>query len=124
MNRLLAHQKMYPINPLSLIELQKSLQQYLLNDDNSIDAFTLETEKFSKQQRLTIYQEAYRLRLIDALKNDYPALHLLLNNIAFEQLLHEYTTAHPSQHPSLRWLGEKLPFFCAAIQTGSNIFMS
>lgn len=99
------------MNPPSLIELQKALQQYLLNDDKSIDAFTLETEKFSKQQRLTIYQEAYRLRLIDALKNDYPALHLLLGNIAFEQLLHEYITAHPSQHPSLRWLGEKLAFF-------------
>lgn len=95
----------------SLAELQQSLQQYLLDRHSNIAAMTLETENFSKQTRLDIYYNAYHLRLIEALQNDYPKMLLMLGENAFTTLALEYIAQHPSRHPSLRWLGETLPLF-------------
>ena len=98
-------------NILSLAELQTALQHYLLNEKNSVDEFTSETANFSRVERLGIYHEAYRLRLIDALRNDFPALERFVGDDRFIELMDQYIAAHPSQHPSLRWLGKKLPAF-------------
>lgn len=99
------------MNPPTLAELQRALQGYLLDQPNTLAGLTVATEKFSQQQRLDIYHHAYRLRLMDVLKNDYPALALLLGENDFEKMLLDYIAQHPSQHPSLRWLGAHLPGF-------------
>ena len=99
------------MNSLSLAELQSTLQQYLLNQQSDMDTLTLTTAAFTRQQRLAIYYDAYRLRLIDAMRNDFPAVELTLGSEDFAQLITEYIAAHPSQHPSLRWFGKKLPIF-------------
>lgn len=105
------------MNSPPLAELQNELQQYLLNKHNNINAFTIESENFSKRQRLDIYYEAYRLRLIDALRNDYPAVELLLGEDEFESVITEYIHQHPSKHPSLRWMGKDVSTF---LQTHSK----
>ena len=102
------------MNAPSLAELQNSLQQYLLDQHNNINEFTIESEKFSKQQRLDIYHEAYRLRLLDALKNDYPAVELLLGEDEFAKAMTGYIKQYPSQHPSLRWMGKHVAQFLQA----------
>lgn len=104
----------------SLAELQSTLQEFLLDQQSSIDMLTLETAAFTRQQRLEIYYDAYRLRLIDALRNDFPALELLLGVDDFSQIMIEYIAKHPSQHPSLRWLGEKLPIFLRSHPIGQQ----
>jgi hypothetical protein len=58
----------------TLAELQLALQDFLLGKQVDASELTLETPSFSKRERLQIYHEAYRLRLIDALRNDYLAL--------------------------------------------------
>lgn len=95
----------------TLAELQLALQDFLLDKPVDASALTLETPSFSKQERLQIYHEAYRLRLIDALRNDYPALEAYVGDDEFIALTTEFIAQHPSHHPSLRWLGEKLPIF-------------
>lgn len=95
----------------SLAELQSALQDYLLDQPNNIAAMTLETEQFSRQERLAIYHDAYQLRLLEVLQNDYPALQLMLGEEAFTRLMLEYIAQHPSRHSSLRWMGEKLAAF-------------
>jgi hypothetical protein len=95
----------------TLAELQLALQDFLLDKTVDASALTLETPNFSKQERLQIYHEAYRLRLIDALRNDYPALEAYVGHDEFIALTTEFIAEHPSHHSSLRWLGEKLPDF-------------
>lgn len=95
----------------TLAELQLALQDFLLDKQVDASALTLETPSFSKQERLQIYHEAYRLRLIDALRNDYPALEAYVGENEFILLATEFITEYPSHHASLRWLGEKLPNF-------------
>lgn len=99
--------------PKSLAELQHALQDFLLDKKQDADDLTLETPAFSRHERLHIYHQAYRLRLIDALRSDYPALEAFVGEDEFVAIAHEFISEHPSRHPSLRWLGEKLPAFLA-----------
>jgi hypothetical protein len=95
----------------SLAELQADLQDFVLDKTQDASDLTLETPAFSKHERLQIYHEAYKLRLIDALRSDYPALDVYVGEDVFVAVTTEFIAAHPSHHPSLRWLGKKLPEF-------------
>ncbi len=95
----------------SLAELQTALQHYLLNEKNNVDTFTGDTSNFSREERLGIYHEAYRLRLIDALRNDFPALEMFVGENRFVNIVDEFIKAYPSTNPSLRWLGTQLSKF-------------
>ncbi len=105
---------MSDIKVKSLANLQTELQDFLLNKTQSASDLTLDTPAFSREERLQIYHQAYRLRLIDALQNDYPALKNYLAEDDFLALTTEFIATNPSQHPSLRWFGEKLPRFLRA----------
>jgi len=98
----------------SLEELQTALQDFLLDKTQNASNLTLETPAFSREERLQIYHQAYRLRLIDALRNDFPALQRYLSEDEFIKIAEEFIAAKPSHHPSLRWFGEKLPAFLRA----------
>jgi len=95
----------------TLAELQLALQDFLLDKPVDVSELTLATPAFSQQERLHIYHQAYRLRLIDALRNDYPALEAYISENEFIALATDFIAKHPSHHPSLRWLGKSLPDF-------------
>jgi hypothetical protein len=96
---------------IKLADLQYALQSFLLGKNDNARELTLETPSFSRDQRLAIYHQAYRLRLIDTLQNDFPALHKIIGQDAFIQVSEDYINAHPSQHPSLRWFGKEFSQF-------------
>jgi hypothetical protein len=60
---------------------------------------------------LGIYVEAYALRLLEALRNDYPGLLRLVGALDFERLGRAYIAAHPSRHFNLRWYARDLAEF-------------
>jgi hypothetical protein len=60
---------------------------------------------------LRIYAEAYALRLLEALRNDFPGLLRLAGDAGFERLGRAYVAAHPSRHFNLRWFGKDLAAF-------------
>jgi hypothetical protein len=95
----------------TLRHLQERLQSYVLEDDRGIEEQVISTSKISACARLEIYAEAYRLRLLGALENDFPALKALLGNEAFSKLGRTYIEAHPSHHFSLRYFGRHLKRF-------------
>lgn len=64
-------------------------------------------------KRLAIYASAYRSRLIEALKANYPALYRWLGDEAFNRLGSAYVDEHPSENYSIRWFGHRLPAFVA-----------
>jgi hypothetical protein len=106
-----AREKIAMPEKITLAELQHELQEYVLNQHKDVRTLTLETPNFSAQERLGIYLDAYRLRLIEALTNDFAALRSLIGDELFTPLMKEYIQLHPSHHPSIRWIGEKLPTF-------------
>ena len=99
----------------SLSELQERFQAFLLgagaNADRGIEPLTVGSERLPARQRLAVYADAYRLRLLEILGDDFPGLKGLVGERAFEALGGAYITAYPSTHPSVRWFGRHLPEF-------------
>lgn len=58
-----------------------------------------------------LYTNAYRARLAEALKDNYPVLHLALGDETFDQLAADYIEQRPSRHRSIRWFGDGLREF-------------
>lgn len=100
---------------MSLRDWQAQVQAYLLNPDAqpspALRASLLGSAVLSAEQGLAIYHNAYRARLLEALRGDYPAVHGWLGDEEFDALALAYVDAHPSQHFSLRWLGAELAAF-------------
>lgn len=97
----------------SLQALQHCFQSYVLTGDEQMLTQVCAPAKSSAATRLSVYAEAYHLRLRDALATDFPALHTLAGDALFEQLGRAYLAAHPSQHFSIRYFGERLSAFLA-----------
>lgn len=60
---------------------------------------------------LEIYHQAYRLRLIEVLYNDFPVLAQAIGDPAFGALARGYVEHHRSTHFSVRWFGRDFPAF-------------
>jgi hypothetical protein len=72
-----------------------------------------DTRKADRHTLLGVYREAYALRLIEVLTNDYPGLMAMAGPADFDRMARAYIAAHPSHHPSVRWFGAHLAGFLA-----------
>ncbi len=91
-----------------LHELQARFQAYLETGDDAIEEDILGSADAHAEHRLAVYYNAYRIRLIDCLAVDYPALCKLVGRDAFEDLALAYLLRYPSTQPSVRWFGRHL----------------
>jgi len=98
-----------PVTPLR--QLQRELQSHLLGADSAIVDAIVDAPPLPVAARLGIYRDGYRVRLIEALDDTYPLLHLLLGDEAFVALGAAFVASHPSVHRSIRWYGRELPEF-------------
>jgi hypothetical protein len=94
-----------------LRELQEQFQSHLLHGDPRIAQRIAGTPRVDVPTRLAIYSSAYRLRLLEALRADYPALHTLAGDAEFALIGRAYLDAHPSGHFSIRYFGQRLGDF-------------
>lgn len=86
----------------ALAATQAAMHGWLLHGDPAIVA---SVQGPQAEQRLRIYSDAYRLRLLEVLANDFPVTKALLGEDAFDAVALDYLDAHPSTHPSLRHFG-------------------
>jgi hypothetical protein len=93
---------------MDLALLQRAFQQHVLSGDPAISARINSSHAVPVTQRLRVYGDAYRLRLVEALAHNYPRLQQLLDDEQFSQLASGYVQAFPSSHPSVRWFGRHL----------------
>ncbi len=99
------------MNPLHT--LQSDFQSYLIHGGEHMLGRVTGTAKVGAQTRLAIYYDAYRLRLLEALDSNYPALHAWIGDEEFEKLGLAYLGAYPSTHFSIRYFGHRLPDYLA-----------
>jgi hypothetical protein len=67
--------------------------------------------RLAAAERLGIYRDGYRARLVECLADDYPAVQALLGADGFEELAHRYIERHPSRSPSLNAFGRGMAAF-------------
>ena len=96
---------------IPLKTIQHQMLSWLQEGDPLIRESVAGTEKVPVQTRLDIYANAYRFRLIEALEDTFPALHMLLGDEDFFNLGINYLTAYPSKHFSLRYFGHRMGYF-------------
>jgi hypothetical protein len=98
----------------SLSRLQQAFQEYVHEPETKlggiVDGIYPDT-RVSAEDRLGIYANAYRLRLLEALLTDYPGLHALAGDEEFDGIGRAFIDAQPSSYYNLRWYGGELPNF-------------
>jgi hypothetical protein len=100
---------------VSLAQLQSEFARWLLEREPPAETPRLLGDaRASAAERLHIYRYAYMSRLVQVLRDDFPALERALGREAFDPLAAAYLRAHPSQHFSLRHAGARFPAFLAA----------
>ena len=91
--------------------LQRQFQDFVVHGARDIER-AIDASGSDAGERLAIYAEAYRLRLIEALETDFVALRAFVG-ADFADIARAYIGAHPSTHPSLRHFGRHLSGFLA-----------
>jgi hypothetical protein len=81
--------------------------------ESELAAIVAGDARASAAGRLDVYANMYFFRILDVLRADYPKLVAVLGDDAFHDLATDYLQAHPSRHPSLRFVGAALPGFVA-----------
>lgn len=95
----------------ALATTQDRMREWLLHGVPAIVAHVVGDDAAS---RLRIYADAYRLRLIEVLGNDFPITKATLGGEAFDALAFDYLQAHPSTNPSARHFGHAFADWLAA----------
>ena len=98
----------------SLATTQACFQDYVLDGEAAIDQLVEGGSAQFRESRLGIYRDAYRLRLIEVLGNDFEILRTYVGDQMFDALARAYISAHPSTFRNVRWFGGKLAQFLRA----------
>jgi hypothetical protein len=79
----------------------------------SLETVVTPGPRLSALERLAIYNDGYFARLLECLRDDYPALAYVLGDGEFERVAHDYVARCPSRSPSLNAFGARLPAYLA-----------
>ncbi|KQW42461.1 MULTISPECIES: DNA-binding domain-containing protein [unclassified Roseateles] len=97
----------------SLAQLQVDFQRHLLTGDAAI-ATHIRASGIGTARRLHIYHHAYRMRLVDTLRDSFGHTLLYLGDEHFNAAALAHVEGHASTHASLRWYGHDFPDTLAA----------
>lgn len=93
---------------MSIPKFYNDFENYLKGEDNNITDAIISDAKGSASERMGIYRDAYSLRLIDVLYNDFPAIYQILGTEGFVDMAQSYLAAYPSTSFTVRHFGQHL----------------
>lgn len=98
---------------MRLREWQRRFQQNVLQPEvvDQVLLHNLSPGSINKQAQIDIYRNAYLIRLVDALRSNYPALHHILGDRDFDMMGRRYLKQCPPTKASIRWFGNSLSHF-------------
>jgi len=99
-----------------LATFQDAFQRAVIDGDEDVLPDIAENAKEDRRVLLGVYRNAYVLRLIEFLANDYDKLHGVLGDDRFDEMARAYVKAYPSHSRNARWFGLKLPEFLKETQ--------
>jgi hypothetical protein len=97
----------------ALLATQRAFLDALLGRGDGAIAALADGPRNDAATLFGIYRDAYGLRLVEALGQDFPALAALLGEDGFDRMARDYLAAHPSRSHTVRELGRRLPAFLA-----------
>lgn len=106
----------------SLRELQAAFWRSLSADGGRGEAAAFDavavaaiepSDRLAPAERLAVYTTMYFWRIQEVLREDFARTAAVLGSEAFEEVVRAYVARHPSEHPSIRWVGRALPALLA-----------
>jgi hypothetical protein len=113
---------MIPLRELQL-RLSAALTATRAETDPALLALVSDRGGLGPAQRLDIYADMYRTRLVDVLREDFPRVLAILGHEEFQALAYRYLVRHRSVHPSVRYVGRMFDDFLAG-ETGGLPFLA
>ena len=99
---------------MKLAELQNDFQRALFDTEcKGADWISESARGLSARDRLDIYYNAYRLRLIDVLLDTFEHTAIYVGDNWFNQLAADYVQSHPSTYKNIGLYGQAFPQFLA-----------
>jgi hypothetical protein len=95
----------------ALLKLENDFKDCMLGNTLDMRGQVVGDAKASTAERIQVYVEGYRLRLLEVLQDNFTGLRGLLGDEQFDVMGRAYIDAHPSTHPSVRWFSQRLPEF-------------
>jgi len=94
-----------------LKDLQARFQAGILAGDDAVLGDVNDSAREDRRVLFGVYRNAYVLRLVEILGNDYEITRTYLGDDDFGKLARAYVAAHPSDRRNARWFGRHLPSF-------------
>ena len=92
--------------------LQSDFQRCIVDaEDDGALIDLLDGAREHRDVLFNVYRNAYVSRLVEIMQNTHGLLHAYLGDEGFDEMARAYIAAHPSRHPNVRWLTQKLPVF-------------
>jgi hypothetical protein len=88
---------------------------------SGLAAFVDGDERLSAEARVDLYADMYFYRLLEVLKEDYPATLAVLGQVNFHNLITAYLIEHRPSEPSVRGAGKFLPDFLRGYPLGAEL---
>lgn len=82
-----------------------------VNDEMTIDNMILPSRRLTSQQRIEVYSNAYYARLLECMRDEFPAMVALLGEELFNSFAFSYLQSHPSASYTLADLGSQFHGF-------------
>ena len=99
---------------MKLAELQNDFQRALFDTEcKGADWISESARGLSARERLDIYYNAYRFRLVDVLLDTFEHTAIYLGDDWFNQLAMDYVQSHPSTYKNIGLYGKDFPGFLA-----------
>lgn len=98
---------------LALNELQAAFHEHLLNGASAIAREVVSGGRIDIEHRLHIYHNAYRVRLLENLKQAFEKTWAYLGDETFDAAALAFVEANPPRHHNLRWHGADFPQWLA-----------
>ncbi|MGE5625918.1 MAG: DUF2063 domain-containing protein [Bacillota bacterium] len=95
----------------ALLKLEQDFKDCMLGNRLDMRGQVVGNATASAEERVKIYVDGYRLRLLEVLEDNFEGLHTLIGDEEFDRLGRCYIDAHPSTHPSVRWFSRHLAKF-------------
>jgi hypothetical protein len=99
---------------MKLADMQARFQASILSGGDEILHAIPDSPREKKEVLFGVYRDAYVLRLLGILQEDFAHLHSYIGDEAFDALARAYIAATPSQTPNARYYGQTFPEFVAA----------
>jgi len=93
-------------------EIQRMILGAIKNPDQphaELSSVICEKPPITSQQRLRIYQEAYKNRMLESLRDDFPRVEKILGSDEFDKNAAMYLESHPSRYASLAEASQHFP---------------